>query len=622
MYLFDEVRKVAAWRVATNQEQRHLRRILDQPESYTQWQEAAERYDVLNEYAEWRSEDTTGDYDYKDVERRCTDVEFFIDGEGLTQPNGIVKMVNTIRPGLERNIANITAPSLYNRAFAGTKLLIHAYINSVSDALHLVADKQPKAKPHSHGTQFDMQYKMILFQVARAAYGRTALILQAGSMFGLCHLGVVKALNQLDLLPKVIVGTATGAFMAALVGVHRPEELETVLDGHAIDLSAFVAASEFKAALAQSRWLPQFWYDANVFVRRIIRAYRDGYVIDSEIMEQCMRANVGDTTFEEAYDRTGIELNITIPSPGGGVPTVCNYLTAPYTCIWSAAMASNLAPGAPVQLQGRLRNGDIGPVRPPPAAQHHSSMRSTDHDRASHLSRIAEQFGVNHYIVSQARPWLAPFQSPTLHHENSPKIRSMYSKAKNLVLRLIAMEIVHWIAQLRLWGVVPKRVQRVMDDEKIPGGDRRSSWRLVPRVAWSDYLRLLRNPTKDEIDNWILKGQRCVWPAVAALEVRCRIEMELERGYHLTRRAGPYGTGNPYTQLPPAQSVSSVSLVERADFDERAAKRNQSSVSLLVDRPRLGDVDGDTLGQDEDEDEDDVEEGLRFRPRRAGAEEE
>lgn len=562
----------SAWKVVTSQEERELRRVLAEPNSYAEWQEAAARYDVLQGYSDWRNEDSTGEYDFKDLVRRCDDLDHFLDGDGLQEPNGIIKMVNSIRPGLERNIANITAPSLYNRAYTGTKLLIHTYVNLVSDALHHVADTQPEGMPHSHGLQFDAQYKMDTFQASRAAYGRTALVFQAGSIFGLCHLGVVKALNHLELLPKVIVGTATGAFMAALVGVHRPEELDDVLDGHAIDLSAFTAVAEQNKAAAQGQLRPPYWHATSTFLQHASMAWRDGYVIDRNVMEACLRANVGDTTFEEAYDRTGIELNITIPSPGGGVPTVLNYLTAPYTCIWTAAMASNVRSGSSFQLQGKNKNGEISNVRPPPAAQHISSLRSTDHARSSPLSRVAEQFGVNHYIVSQARPWLAPFQSPTLHHENSPKIRSGYSQAKNLILRLVAMETVHWIAQLRVWGLVPRRVQRVMDDEQIPG-DRWSTWRLVPQVAWADYLRLLRDPTREDVDYWILKGQRSVWPAVAALEVRCRIEMELERGYHLTRRAGPYGSGNPYVQMQRGTNSSGSLIGNGGTGDEDMTRR-------------------------------------------------
>ena len=86
------------------------------------------------------------------------------------------------------------------------------------------------------------QAKLDLLHDTRQAFGRTALILQGGAIFGLCHIGVVKALHLRGLLPRIIGGTATGALIAALVGVHTESELLDFLTGDAIDLSAFETA--------------------------------------------------------------------------------------------------------------------------------------------------------------------------------------------------------------------------------------------------------------------------------------------------------------------------------------------------------------------------------------------
>jgi TAG lipase/lysophosphatidylethanolamine acyltransferase len=62
-------------------------------------------------------------------------------------------------------------------------------------------------------------------------------------------------------------------------------------------------------------------------VRRFLR---EGYFLDVTVLEECVRANVGDLTFEEAYIRTKRVLNITVATTGrGGVPNLLNYLTAP-----------------------------------------------------------------------------------------------------------------------------------------------------------------------------------------------------------------------------------------------------------------------------------------------------
>lgn len=162
----------------------------------------------------------------------------------------------------------------------------------------------------------------------RQAFGRSSLVLQGGAIFGMCHLGVVKALFLRGLLPRIITGTATGALIAALVAIHTEEELPAVLSGDGIDLSAFASRSGNETGHgllnqpSYSRW--------DTLLRRIRRFSKEGYFLDVTILEDCVRANVGDLTFEEAYNRSKRVLNITVATEGqGGVPTLLNYLTAP-----------------------------------------------------------------------------------------------------------------------------------------------------------------------------------------------------------------------------------------------------------------------------------------------------
>ena len=154
-------------------------------------------------------------------------------------------------------------------------------------------------------------------------------MLQGGAIFGLCHLGVVKALHLRGLLPRIIAGTATGALIAALVGVHTEEELLDVLTGERIDLSAFARRTKRSESIQLSEARDGLaWF--MTILRRIRRFIREGYLLDVQVLEDCVRANVGDLTFDEAYAKTKRVLNITLPTPGaGGVPALLNYITAP-----------------------------------------------------------------------------------------------------------------------------------------------------------------------------------------------------------------------------------------------------------------------------------------------------
>ena len=232
-----------------------------------------------------------------------------------------------------RNLGNIAAPRLFNHAYAGTKILIEDYITQVALAVeHVTA--YPTLPLHDSG--LTSQAKLDVLHDTRQAFGRSALVLQGGAIFGLCHLGVMKALHLRGLLPRIIVGTATGALIAALVGVHAEDELLRFIAGDAIDLSAFDERTSRKNDRQQGAWL-------STLTRRVKRFLREGYFLDVKVLEKCVRANVGDLTFEEAYAKTKKVLNITVATTGGGgVPNVLNYLTAPnVVCfIWCLFMST------------------------------------------------------------------------------------------------------------------------------------------------------------------------------------------------------------------------------------------------------------------------------------------
>ena len=58
----------------------------------------------------------------------------------------------------------------------------------------------------------------------------------------------------------------------------------------------------------------------------------------------------------------------------------------------------------------------------------------------------------------------------------------------------------------------------------------------MPEVTAGDFVRLLETPTRETLEYWIFRGERSVWPAVAALRIRCAVETELDRAYQQARR--------------------------------------------------------------------------------------
>lgn len=461
---------------------------------------------------------------------------------GARESEDVLTLVNLLRSGLVRNLGNISSTKLFTHAYAGTKLLIDDYITQVALSIQYVTSLQPTPV---HASGFTSQAKLELLHDTRQAFGRTTLLLQGGSAFGLCHLGVVKALHLQGLLPRIITGTATGAMIAALVGIHPENELLALLNGDTIDLSAF---DHWRKDHPDS----ESW--VRIFFRRIMRFIRTGHLFDMRLLEECVRANVGDLTFEEAYARSKRILNITVATAGKtGSPNLLNYLTAPNVLIWSAAAASNASASStissPITIYCKDETGSIVPWSHTEDTIFQPWRHVNYNDGESPLSRIAELFNVNHFIVSQARPYLIPFLRSELNLLD--RRQRGWNNLSRSLMRLVLAELRHRVRQLDYIGLLPGSISRLLIDETIPG----PNITLVPDLSLQDLYKLFQRPSKQRVADWALKGERGVWPAISALKVREAIEIELDRGYQLVRRRRPSDASLPLPRHSPNEGL-------------------------------------------------------------------
>ena len=300
--------------------------LLRSAETFQDWEEAALHLDNLLGLDLWRSNPTSKCYDWRLITERLNSLSIARDEQHFQQ------LVNLLRSGLVRNLGNITVPRLYNRSFSGTKYLIEEYIAQVAESVEDISTLPTAFSGEDGRGALTNQMKLDFIHDTRQAFGRSTLVLQGGAIFGVCHLGVVKALFLRGLLPRIITGTATGALIAALVSIHTEDELPGVLTGDGIDLSAFSGKSgnAVEPGVAQQRQSQTFKSRWATLMRRVRRFSKEGYFLDVTVLEDCVRANVGDLTFEEAYNRSKRILNITVAIEGQrGVPTLLNYITAP-----------------------------------------------------------------------------------------------------------------------------------------------------------------------------------------------------------------------------------------------------------------------------------------------------
>jgi TAG lipase/lysophosphatidylethanolamine acyltransferase len=145
---------------------------------------------------------------------------------------------------------------------------------------------------------------------------------------------------------------------------------------------------------------------------------------------------------------------------------------------------------------------------------------------------------------------------------------------RSLAMRMVSLESRHRLRQLDLLHLLPPSIRRFLVDEHLPG----PSVTLVPRLALRDFARLMETPTRDTLEYWILRGERSVWPAVAALRVRCAIEMELDRAYQDVRRLKAGGLrrkGSEVAAQAQAQAQARDQIQAKAKAQEKAQEKVQ-----------------------------------------------
>jgi predicted acylesterase/phospholipase RssA len=96
--------------------------------------------------------------------------------------------------------------------------------------------------------------------------------------------------------------------------------------------------------------------------------------MDTEHLIKVVLENVGPHTFQEAFDRTGRIINITVaPTNAFEPPRLLNYLTAPHICVWSATVASCAIPGVFDSVSLIVKEPD-GEYRPESEWGRHSAV--------------------------------------------------------------------------------------------------------------------------------------------------------------------------------------------------------------------------------------------------------
>ncbi len=361
------VRQVLAnWSPRTNGMAVPRAPTMDEAQTYAEWTAAAQRKDKETGAEDWKEADESPLYDYTLVRRRLDHIK------KLRRTGDDIGLYFALQEGVHGNFGNMGRATLYRKAAFGTKQLIIEYIDAVTDALEHLAKDEVTAMP------FDV--KLDFFRRASLCFGHTALMLSgSGSMF-FFHIGVLRALHEEGLLPKILSGSSGGAMVASVVGSRRPELARSVLNAQ--HFHDFIRPSGDRSS--------------TLTLRQMAMARK------SEILDRLLP----DLTFAEAYRVSGIWVNVSVaPADLHQSSRLLNAITSPHVYMREALVASAAVPGVfpPVTLAAKNENGHRINYLP--------DRRWVDGSLSDDLpaKRLARLYGVNHYIVSQTNPHVLPF---------------------------------------------------------------------------------------------------------------------------------------------------------------------------------------------------------------------
>lgn len=454
-------------------------------ETYADWCDAAKINDGLKGLDRWRATDQTSLYDYLAVARRLSRLR------ALRQAGNDNGLMHALNEGIHGNMDGIGNARLYAKAQFGTKTLIEDYIREITSALGHLADNPTPSIDHDEKIDF--------FQRATHCFGRTGLLLSGAGTLLFFHFGVLKALAEEDLLPHIISGSSGGAWVAAFVGTRTQEQFLH-------DLNHPELAHRQRDSRELS-WYERIW----------------GKTVTLSDGNEKLAALIPDMTFQEAYERSGILINISIsPTERHQKPRLLSATTSPTAMVREAVMASSAVPGIfpPVALAARNEDGQ--------RAEFLRGSRWLDGSLTGDLplKRLSRLYGVNHTIVSQTNPLVLPFVDADKHPTDIFGLARQNGLAVAKNLSLATSRILHKplsvtkLGRTMVNGFISLASQSYTGDITILP---------IERMTAYNPLGWLSEKSKDQVDAMIMGGQHSTWPVMERIRNQTMVSRELDR---------------------------------------------------------------------------------------------
>ncbi|KAK0750321.1 acyl transferase/acyl hydrolase/lysophospholipase [Schizothecium vesticola] len=514
---------VSSWRDGLTESEREDKRRTDErmqilaarmqhATTMMEWELAAKELDRLEGNENWKMDPNSGVYSPDVIEARLRELD-----EARTNCD-LETMVHLVRTALTRDLGGMGNIDLYRHSYVGTKSLIERYVQSAVKTIEAIVDQSVHPLPAS----MDRRCLLDSMLHARQSYGRSALLLSGGATFGMSHIGVLKSLYEAEMLPRIISGASAGSIVCSVLCTSKDEEMDELIARFPYgDLGVFEGADEN-------------------MVTHIRRLMTEGAWADISNLTRVMRHWLGDLTFQEAYNRTRRICNICVSSAGiYELPRLLNYVTAPNVMIWSAVAASCSVPlvfqAAPLLVKDPV-TGEHKPWNP---VKQNWIDGSVDNDLP--MTRLAEMFNVNHFIVSQVNPHIVPFLSKNdrllpalspgrLRQQRQPPQEG--NEWSDILTEFAKGEFQQRLSQLSELGIFPNLLTKL---QGILAQTYSGDINILPEIDVTDLPLILKNPTPDFMQRNCLTGERATWPKLSRIRARCAVELALDRAVHALR---------------------------------------------------------------------------------------
>ena len=153
------------------------------------------------------------------------------------------------------------------------------------------------------------------------------------------------------------------------------------------------------------------------------------------------------------------------------------------------------------------------------------------------MTRLAEMFNVNHFIVSQVNPHVVPFliKDEEAVGEDIRRCSDTISPGPtwfNNISHLAKSEALHRMHILADMGIFPNVLTKTVSvlSQKYSG-----DITIFPEISYADFPRMLSNPTPAFMHRAMLAGERATWPKMSIVRNHCAIELALDEAVQKLR---------------------------------------------------------------------------------------